>query len=92
MPSNTKGKPYLNNNSKFERSESLEKQKSDIDPHLEDKVLKNVDDNLSTLQKIHAILLNCVNLTRKQKSEFAESERFFMKLYLKKLVNKLRNL
>ena len=43
------------------------------------------DENLTTLQKIHSILLNCVNLTKKQKLEFCESERYFMKLYLKKL-------
>ena len=45
------------------------------------------DENLTTLQKIHAILLNCVNLSKKQKLEFCESERYFMKLYLKKLKN-----
>jgi hypothetical protein len=44
------------------------------------------DENLTTLQKIHAILLNCVNLSKKQKLEFCESERYFMKLYLKKLM------
>jgi len=43
------------------------------------------DENLITLQKIHAILLNCSNLSKNQKLEFCESERYFMKLYLKKL-------
>lgn len=43
------------------------------------------DENLTTLQKIHAILLNCSNLSKKQKLEFCESERYFMKLYLNKL-------
>ena len=43
------------------------------------------DENLITLQKIHAILLNCLNLSKKQKLEFCESERYFMKLYLQKL-------
>jgi len=42
------------------------------------------DDNLITLQKIHAVLLNCSNLSKKQKLEFCESERYFMKMYLKK--------
>jgi len=45
------------------------------------------DKNLITLQKIHAILLNCSNLSKKQKLEFCESERYFMKLYLRKLKN-----
>ncbi|MFX1327515.1 MAG: hypothetical protein ACFE91_05150 [Promethearchaeota archaeon] len=43
------------------------------------------DENIITLQKIHAILLNCSNLSKKQKLEFCESERYFMKLYLRKL-------
>jgi len=48
------------------------------------------DENLITLQKIHAILLNCSNLSKKQKLEFCDSERYFMKLYLKKLNDKLK--
>jgi len=43
------------------------------------------DENLITLHKIHAILLNCSNLSKMQKLEFCESERYFMKLYLQKL-------
>jgi hypothetical protein len=46
------------------------------------------DENLTTLQKIHAILLNCVNLSKKQKLEFCESQRYFMKLYLQKFIKK----
>jgi len=49
------------------------------------KIEQLCDENLTTLQKIHAILLNCINLSKKQKLEFCESERYFMKLYLKKL-------
>lgn len=47
------------------------------------------DDNLIMLQKVHAILVNCNNLSKKQKIEFCENERFQMKLYLKKLMNKI---
>ena len=50
-----------------------------------------IDENLITLKKVHSILLNCINLTKKQKLEFAESERFFMKLHLKKLLDKLKD-
>ena len=46
------------------------------------------DENLTTLKKIHAILLNCSNLSKNQKLEFCESERYFMKLYLNKLKEK----
>jgi hypothetical protein len=50
-----------------------------------------IDENLITLKKVHSILLNCINLTKKQKLEFAESERYFMKMYLKKLTDKINN-
>jgi len=52
-----------------------------VDENIEDLC----DENLTTLKKIHAILLNCLNLSKKQKLEFCNSERYFMKLYLKKL-------
>jgi len=48
------------------------------------------DENIITLKKIHAILLNCLNLNEKEKLEFCNSERYFMKLYLKKLNDKLK--
>jgi hypothetical protein len=50
-----------------------------------------IDENIITLKKVHAILLNCINLTKKQKLAFAESERYFMKLYLKKLQSKIQH-
>ena len=54
-----------------------------------DEEIENIcDDNLNTIKKVHAILLNCSNLSKKQKLEFCESERYFMKLYLKKLSDK----
>ncbi|HEC40928.1 hypothetical protein LCGC14_1346510 [marine sediment metagenome] len=48
-----------------------------------------LDENLLTLHKIHSILLNCINLSKKNKLEFANSQRYFMKLYLKKLREEL---
>lgn len=63
-----------------------------IEPQdLEESLDELIDENLSTIKKVHAILLNCINLTKKQKLEFAESERFFMKLHLKKLLDKLKD-
>jgi len=53
-------------------------------------LLEYKDEDLSTLHKIHAILLNCINLNERQKLEFCSSQRYFMKLYLKKLRDKLR--
>ena len=47
------------------------------------------DDNLIMLQKVHAIIINCHNFSKKLKIEFCENERLQMKLYLKKLMNKI---
>ena len=70
-------------------SSALEKVKIKFD----DMEIENFcDENLTSLQKIHAILLNCSNLSKQQKLEFCESERYFMKLYLKKLKDNYNNL
>ncbi|MFX1389407.1 MAG: hypothetical protein ACFE9Z_05005 [Promethearchaeota archaeon] len=69
-------------NSLISESESLEKTKI---TKKEVNIEEMCDENLSTLNKIHAILMNCSNLSKKQKLEFCESERYFMKLYLRKL-------
>ena len=63
---------------------STEKSKDSVET-LNENIEDLCDENLTTLKKIHAILLNCVNLSKKQKLEFCNSERYFMKLYLKKL-------
>lgn len=63
----------------------INESKKQNDEHEIDKIEQLCDENLTTLQKIHAILVNCANLSKKQKLEFCESERYFMKLYLKKL-------
>ena len=71
---------------KIKKSESYSKEfEIKIDEEAKDNIEDICDENLTTLQKIHAILLNCVNLSKKQKLEFCESERYFMKQYLKKL-------
>jgi Cdc6-like AAA superfamily ATPase len=85
-------------NKKTQKNGSIRKDPSSqvsekIEPQdLEESLDELIDENLSTIKKVHAILLNCINLTKKQKLEFAESERFFMKLHLKKLLDKLKDL
>lgn len=82
MDSQTNKKKFLNNSKNLTQSQGSivgsNKELEDI-----------IDENLITLKKIHAILLNCINLTKKQKLEFAESERYFMKQYLKQLTEKI---
>ena len=75
--------------SSSKNSNNLEK----VNIKLKDVEVENFcDENLTSLQKIHAILLNCSNLSKQQKLEFCESERYFMKLYLKKLKDNYNNL
>ena len=50
---------------------------------------KKTDEDLLTLHKIHSILLNCINLSKKDKLEFCNSQRYFMKLYLQKMRKQL---
>ena len=92
MTPDIKEKPRTNDITTPEPLVSQEQEgiKSDIQivPHQKEAM----DENLTTIQKVHAILVNCINLTKKQKLEFAESERFFMKLYLKKIIDKLRDI
>ena len=80
------------NNIKINNVEISERSLVNSEESLIENVEKNIenlcDENLTTLKKIHAILLNCLNLSKQQKLEFCESERYFMKLYLKKLKNK----
>ncbi|MFX0004406.1 MAG: hypothetical protein ACFE9C_14415 [Candidatus Hodarchaeota archaeon] len=47
------------------------------------------DEYLSISNDIHAILLNCSELTNSQKLDFCNNQRYFMKLYLKQLVIKI---
>ncbi len=84
-------KTIRKNNIKIQESESTSIESVKLETQSEKVVEESIenicDENLTTLQKIHAILLNCMNLSQKQKLEFCESERYFMKLYLKKLKN-----
>ncbi|MHA1987204.1 MAG: hypothetical protein ACW98D_11235 [Promethearchaeota archaeon] len=87
---------FTTENKKTQKEDSSKKDVSsqiskDVKPEIKlgEHLDEVIDENLTTLKKVHSILLNCINLTKKQKLEFAESERFFMKLHLKKLLDKL---
>ena len=69
------------NQGKLNQSENQEK----IEPLFEDKM----EEDLLTLHKIHSILLNCINLSKKDKLDFCNSQRYFMKLYLQKMRDQL---
>jgi hypothetical protein len=78
-------------NDKFSSEKSSTQHNSEIKelPQF-NKVEEICDENLISLKKIHAILLNCINLNEKEKLDFCNSERYFMKLYLKELKDKLK--
>lgn len=48
-------------------------------------ISEGTSEHLLTLRKLHKILQNGQNLTGKQKLDFCDSERYFMKLYLREL-------
>lgn len=74
---------------KDENENSSKKIKSDNNSQSNNQEVEDLcDENLTSLKKIHAILLNCSNLSKNQKLEFCESERYFMKLYLRQLKEK----
>ena len=90
MTSNTKEGSHPNGNTTTEGTENQTQQDINNNLQLENSPEQETNEDIITLQKLHAILLNCINLTKKQKLEFAESERYFMKSYLKKLISKLK--
>ncbi len=47
------------------------------------------DEYLIISNDIHSILSNCSNLTNNQKLEFCNSQRYFMKLFLKDMLMKI---
>ncbi|MFX1327305.1 MAG: hypothetical protein ACFE91_04070 [Promethearchaeota archaeon] len=49
----------------------------------------NLDKDLLIIEKLHYILLNSQNLTQKQKIAYCNSQRFYMKLYLRKITKKI---
>ena len=90
MTGNADGKSKPREYSSAEESEKDELESPINDIQVKNREGEEVDDNLLTLEKVHAILINCINLTKKQKLEYAESERYFMKSYLKKLISKFK--
>lgn len=48
-------------------------------------VSKNSSEHLLMLRKLHKVLKNGQNLSSKQRLDYCDSERYFMKLYLREL-------
>jgi len=56
---------------------------ADIKQKIENIPRNSINENLKLLQQIQSILKNCSHLTDKQKLLYCESQRYFMKLYLR---------
>jgi len=48
-----------------------------------------IDYNFDMIKKIHFILRDSQDLTLKQKYDFCNNQRFFMKSYLKEIINRI---
>lgn len=63
----------------------------EIDKHFKDNIEQKdfKDENFVLITEIQSVLQNCSNLTDKQKLDYCNSQRYFMKLYLKEINKKL---
>ena len=50
-----------------------------------------ISENFLILKELNSILLNCTNLTSIQKLEFCNSQRYFMKNFLKEILGRTRH-
>ena len=71
----------LNLNSLFESNIISEELKEKVEALQK----KDVGDNLILLNEIKEILHNCTHLTPEQKLMYCQSQRYFMKLYLREV-------
>ena len=62
---------------------------AEIKQKIENIPRNSINENLKLLHQIQSILQNCSHLTEKQKLLYCESQRYFMKIYLRH-VNRLR--
>ncbi|MFX0042542.1 MAG: hypothetical protein ACFE8L_06490 [Candidatus Hodarchaeota archaeon] len=55
---------------------------------LNEELINDIDENFDIIKSLHLILLNCSSLSKEQKFDFCNSQRYFMKLYLKEILKK----
>ena len=56
---------------------------AEIKQKIENIPRNSVNENMKLLQQLQSILQKCAHLTEKQKLLYCESQRYFMKLYLR---------
>jgi len=60
----------------------------EISSYLKQNSNNNINDNLLITRKLHNILQNSQNLTKQQRFDYCNSERYFMKMYLKAIARR----
>jgi hypothetical protein len=60
-----------------------------IQMKMQDRFKGVIDNHFDIIQKIHYILKNSQDLTQKQKFDYCNNQRFFMKLYLKSISERI---
>ncbi len=60
-----------------------------INKHFKQEFGNEKNEYMIIINEIHSILKNCTKLTNEQKLDYCNSERYFMKLYLKKIIKNL---
>jgi hypothetical protein len=73
----------------FESEPYKEGSNRDLNLSLEELSNRVNHNNLETIKKIHYILKNTQGLTLKQKYDYCSSQRFYMKLYLKSVSERI---
>lgn len=64
--------------------------KNDYNIRLQPYYKGSMDDDLEMIKKIHFTLKYSQDLSQKKKYDYCNSQRFFMKLYLKRISNRIR--
>lgn len=79
----------MNQDSNFEESLYNNEISCKMRDFLKQELDINNNDNLTILKELNTILQNCSNLTVKQKLNYCDSQRYFIKLYLREFNKKL---
>ena len=82
---------FLNGNIISQDILTFDSKKFQIDHSFNQKFEDEFYEYLEIVKEIHKILLEYSNLTYKEKFDYCNSQRYFMKAFLKKLIEKKRN-
>ncbi len=82
-------KDILHKSHQFKSDSYKEGRNREFNSKAQDLLIGVNNNNFNTIKKIHFILKNSQDLTQKQKYDYCSSQRFFMKLYLKSISERI---